>query len=82
MEFHWPQRFTGELLTLATKVYRRTAHTGHSFDFHFVYLMSKKGESFRAYIMEILSYDKNIKTCGMQLITSDVIFNSALVSDK
>jgi hypothetical protein len=44
--------------------------------------MSKKGESFRGYIMEILSHDKNIKTCWMQLITSKVIFNSALVSDK
>jgi hypothetical protein len=44
--------------------------------------MSKKGESLRGYLMEILSYDKNIKTCWMQLITSKVIFNSALVSDK
>jgi len=50
-------------ILLARKVYRRAAHTGHSFNFHSVYPMSKKGESFRAYIMEILSYDKNIKAC-------------------
>ena len=50
-------------IPLATKVYRRAAHTGHSFNFHSVYPMSKKWESFRAYIIEILSYDENIKTC-------------------
>ena len=50
-------------IPLATNVYRRAAHTGHSFSFHSVYPMSKKGESFSAYIVEILSYDKNIRTC-------------------
>jgi hypothetical protein len=52
-----------EGIPLARKVYRRSAHTGHSFNFHSVYPMSKKGESLRGYLMEILSYDKNIKTC-------------------
>lgn len=50
-------------IPLATKVYRRAAHSGHSFNFHSVYPMSNTGEPFRAYVMEILSYDKNIKTC-------------------
>jgi hypothetical protein len=50
-------------IPLATNVYRRAAHTGHNFNFYSVYPMSKKGESFRAYILEILSYGKNIKTC-------------------
>jgi hypothetical protein len=35
-------------ILLATKVYRRAAHTGHSFDFHSIYPMSKKGESFKS----------------------------------
>jgi len=50
-------------IPLATKVYRRAAHPGHSFNFHSVYPMSKKGESFSTYIIEILSDDKNIRTC-------------------
>jgi hypothetical protein len=50
-------------IPLATKVHRRAPHTGHSFNFCSAYPMSKKGESFRGYIMEILSHDKNIKTC-------------------
>jgi len=49
-------------IPLATKVYRRATHTGHSFNFHTVYPTSKKGESFSTYMMEILSYDKNIRT--------------------